>query len=43
MKPGARRCELGIGLARGLAAAHRQGVLHRDIKLANVMVSDGAR
>ena len=32
---------LGVGLARGLAAAHRQGVLHRDIKLANAMVSDG--
>ncbi len=31
---------LSVGLARGLAAAHRQGVLHRDIKLANAMVSD---
>ncbi|MDC0671274.1 nSTAND1 domain-containing NTPase [Nannocystis radixulma] len=28
---------IAVGLARGLAAAHRQGVLHRDIKLANVM------
>jgi serine/threonine protein kinase/formylglycine-generating enzyme required for sulfatase activity len=32
--------ELGVGLARGLAAAHRHGVLHRDIKLANVVLSD---
>ncbi len=31
--------ELGVGIARGLAAAHRQGVLHRDIKLANAVLS----
>src|SRR5262245_14901426 len=31
--PWTRVLELGIGLARGLATAHRQGVLHRDIKL----------
>ena len=29
--------KIGVGLARGLACAHRQGVLHRDIKLANAM------
>jgi len=33
---------LAVGLARGLAAAHRQGVLHRDIKLANALLdADG--
>ena len=32
--------ELGIGLCRGLAAAHRHGVLHRDIKLANAILSE---
>ena len=32
--------KLGVGLARGLACAHRMGVLHRDIKLANAMRSE---
>ncbi|MBA3549327.1 MAG: serine/threonine-protein kinase PknK, partial [Nannocystis sp.] len=32
--------ELGIGLARGLSTAHRMGVLHRDIKLANAVLSE---
>jgi serine/threonine protein kinase/formylglycine-generating enzyme required for sulfatase activity len=32
--------KLGIGLARGLAAAHRCGVLHRDIKPANAILSE---
>lgn len=36
--PWTRALELGIGLARGLATAHRQGVLHRDIKLANAII-----
>ena len=30
---------IGLGLARGLAAAHQRGVLHRDIKLANAMLT----
>jgi serine/threonine protein kinase/pimeloyl-ACP methyl ester carboxylesterase len=31
--------ELGLGLARGIAAAHRHGVLHRDIKPANIVLT----
>jgi serine/threonine protein kinase/formylglycine-generating enzyme required for sulfatase activity len=35
-----RALELGRGLARGLAAAHRRNVLHRDIKPANAILTD---
>ncbi len=38
--PWQRALELGLGLVRGLEAAHRQGVLHRDIKLANAMIGE---
>lgn len=31
---------IAIDLARGLAAAHRCGVLHRDVKPANAMITD---
>jgi serine/threonine protein kinase/formylglycine-generating enzyme required for sulfatase activity len=37
---GQQALKLGIGLARGLAAAHRCGVLHRDIKPANAILSE---
>jgi serine/threonine protein kinase/formylglycine-generating enzyme required for sulfatase activity len=38
--PWPRIIELGIGLAKGLSAAHRAGVLHRDIKPANAVVAN---
>ncbi|MGE0867421.1 MAG: SUMF1/EgtB/PvdO family nonheme iron enzyme [Kofleriaceae bacterium] len=34
---------IAIDLARGLAAAHRCGVLHRDVKPANAMITDDGR
>ncbi len=34
---------LALDLARGLAAAHRRGVLHRDVKPANAMLTDDVR
>ncbi len=38
--PWRKALELAIGLARGLSTAHRMGVLHLDIKLANAVLSE---
>jgi serine/threonine protein kinase/formylglycine-generating enzyme required for sulfatase activity len=35
-----RALQIGLDLARGLAAAHQEGVLHRDIKPANIILAE---
>jgi serine/threonine protein kinase len=38
-----RFCEIGAALSEALAAAHAKDIIHRDLKLANVMMTgDGA-
>jgi eukaryotic-like serine/threonine-protein kinase len=41
--PSRKVLDIALDLTRGLAAAHRRGVLHRDIKPANAILTDEGR
>jgi serine/threonine protein kinase len=41
--PSRQVLEIALDLARALAAAHRSGILHRDVKPANAILTDDGR
>ncbi|MBI1174125.1 MAG: protein kinase [Sideroxydans sp.] len=43
MLPLARSAQIASGVLEGLAYAHRQGVMHLDIKPANIMIQDNGQ
>src|SRR6188768_905275 len=41
--PAVRAAEIGLGVLNALRAAHRSGVVHRDVKPGNVLISEDGR